>query len=313
MAAEPEPLTSPQGGRTASPRTFLQVALVFCALLAVGLVFALVVYRKYVAYEPSVARHVPPDAGIALRIDLTHVMFYEPFRRSIMPLAEHGGPVEPPRHQRLAEHGVRLGADVRELLLALGPGRGDWALVVGGQLPKTGLSESLADVLRAEGQTIDVQAGGIHNLRSSGLAFAQAADGAFVLGSGEARVRAALPVRAVDTALTEGSGGARVLGSRLGPGWQDLRVSLRAGSVVAADIHADFTDPRGGREALTGLLRQAASLDATLVHPVESAVRTPTATGESLRVHLPKESVEALSRWLAARAVETFVASPGAS
>lgn len=313
MAAEPEPTSTPHVGRATSPRTFLQVALVFGGLLAVGLVFALVVYRKYVAYEPSVAHHVPADAGIAVRIDLTHVMFYEPFRRAIMPLADHGGPVEPPRHQRLTEHGVRLGADVRELLLALGPGRSDWALVVGGQLPKTGLSEGLADVLRAEGQAVEARPGGVHSLRSSGLSFAQAADGAFVLGSGEARVRAVLPVRTVDAALIEGSGGAHVLGSRLGPGWQNLRVSLRAGSAVAADVHADFVDPRAGHDAMTALLRQVASLDATLKHPIESAVRTPTTTGEALRLHLPKEAVEALSRWLAARAVETFVAAPEAS
>lgn len=297
-------------GRSAAAtgRSFFQVALVFVGLLAIGLVFAFVVYRKYVAYEPTVARHAPPDAGIVVRLDLTHVMLYEPFRRSIMPLADEGGRGARSRQERLAEKGIRLGADVRELLLAVGPGRRDFALVIGGQLPKAGLAATVAELLAAEGRELDVRPDGVRILRSSGFAFAQAADGAFVLGSGEARVRSMLPVRAADPDLSEGSGGARVSGSRLGPPWRNLRASLRAGSFVAVDAEAQFSDSRAGSEALTSLLREIASLDATLVHPVESAARTVTDDGAktSFRISLPKEAVEVLARWLGARAVQAF-------
>ena len=62
-------------------------ALVFVVLLAIGLGLAVVVYRKYVAYEPSVSRHVPAGATAVARFDLTHVMLYEPFRRAVFPLA----------------------------------------------------------------------------------------------------------------------------------------------------------------------------------------------------------------------------------
>src|SRR5689334_21763529 len=89
-------------------RSFRIVALVFLALLAVGLVAAFVVYMKYVAYEPTVAAHVPESARGAVRVDLLHVMFYEPFRRSMFPLADRFAQGQSARRERLDARGIRV-------------------------------------------------------------------------------------------------------------------------------------------------------------------------------------------------------------
>src|SRR5262245_46257848 len=120
---------------------FRPVAAVFVALLVLGFALGVVVYRRYVAYEAVAARHVPEDVLAAVRVDLTHVMLYEPFRRSIFPLVDRlpEPASEPPRRERLEARGVRIGGDVREVVLGVGPLPVDWILIVGGRLPRTGL------------------------------------------------------------------------------------------------------------------------------------------------------------------------------
>lgn len=292
-----------------SGQPFRAVAAVFLGLLVIGLGLGLVVYRKYVAYLPTVARHVPADATVAARIDLTHVMLYQPYRSSILPLADRGGPAASGRGERLAAHGVRLGADVRELLLALGPAPGDWILVVGGQLP-AGLGTTLSSVLKEESRVAEARPGGSFFLAPNGPWFAQAADGSFVLASSESRLRQALPARAVDAQLAEAAGSLFLSREWLGAPFKSLRASLRAGSVVAAEVRADFTDPASGQVALRALLDSLAKLDPALTAPVRNAAIHRTATGVTFRLNLPKEAVERVAFLTAERVSDRFVQAP---
>lgn len=292
-----------------SGRPFRVVAAVFLGLLVVGLGLGLVVYQKYVAYVPTVARHVPADASMAARIDLTHVMLYAPYRSSIMPLVDRGGPSASGRGARLAARGVRLGADVRELLVALGPGPGEWVLVVGGQLP-SGLGETLRAVLEEESRVAEPRPGERFFLPPNGPWFAQAADNAFVLASSEGRLSQSLPVREVDAELSRAAGGVFLSRAWLGAPFKSVRASFRAGSVVAADISADFTDADSGRAALRALLDSLAELDPTLTIPVQSAEIHPTATGVTLRLNFPKEAVERVASLTAERVSNRFTDTP---
>lgn len=295
-----------------SPRgqPFRAVAFVFLGLLVVGFGLGVVVYKKYVDYVPTASRHVPADATVAARIDLTHVMFYAPYRTSIMPLADRGSPAASSRAERLAAHGVRLGADVRELLVALGPAPGDWVLVVGGQLPKSGLAETLSSVLKEESLMAEARSGGSFFVAPSGPWFAQAADGAFVLSSSEARLHEALPVREVDVDLSQAAGGLYLSQAWLGTPIKSLRASLRAGSVVAADVNADFANPKSGQVALQALLDSLAKLDPLLMAPVQSTQLHPTATGVSFRLNLPKEAVERVASLTAERVSNRIASAP---
>jgi hypothetical protein len=275
----------------------------------VGLGLGLVVYKKYVAYLPTAARHVPADATVAARIDLTHVMLYAPYRTSIMPLADRGGPGAAGRSERLAAHGVRLGADVRELMLALGPAPGDWVLVVGGQLP-SGLGETLSSVLKDESRAPEARPGGCFFLAPNGPWFGQAVDGAFVLSSSENRLRQALPVREVDAKLSQAAGGLFLSRAWLGSPFKSITASLRAGSVVAVDVSAELTDSKSGQLALRGLLDSLGKLDPALTAPVRTTEIHPTATGVSFRLNLPKEAVERVASLTAERVSNRFAAPP---
>lgn len=282
------------------------MALVFVALLVVGFTLGVVVYEKYVAYPPTAAQHVPPDATVAARIDLTHVMLYAPFRTSIMPLADQGDSAAAGRGKRLAAHGVRLGADVRELMVALGPAPGDWVLVVGGQLPRTGLADTVRAVLQEESRVVEARPNGGYFLAPSGPWFGQAADGAFAIASSETRLRAALPIRPGDAALAEAAGGLFLSRAWLGGPFKSLRANLRAGSVVAADVHADFSDPASGEAALRALLDSLAKLDPTLTVPTQSAEIHATGSGATVRLNLPREAVERVASLTAARVSNQF-------
>jgi hypothetical protein len=274
------------------------VAIGFVALLVIGLALGLVVYEKYVAYQPSVARHAPADATLTARLDITHVMLYEPSRRSFMPLVERGAPPGVKRADELAEHGVRLGADVRELLLALGPAEADWVLLVGGKLPKRDLADVLAGILEREGRTSVARAGGVRVLED-GKALGQANDGTFVFASSEARLRSALAPHASDEWLSRGAGGVVVAGAFLGEPWKALRASCRAGAHLSVEASASFSEPAVGAGAVRSLLEKAAKLDGSLAAAVQGAEIRPSGQEISFRIDLPKNAVEQLARWLA--------------
>lgn len=278
---------------------FRWIATGFLVLLALGLALAYVVYDRYVAYQSTVARHVPPDALAAARFDLTHVMIYEPFRASIFPLVDRlaAGTRDEPRRAALEARGIRVASDVREVLLALGPGAGDWLLAVGGRLPATGVGATLASVLRDEGQRVEEHEGRFW-LPAHGVAFAQASDGAVVLASDEERLRSALAVRPARQELTAGAGGFTIGEPWLIRPLQHLTGTLRAGSVIAIEGRAQFPaaeEALAAELAVRTLLERAGSLDPALVAAFRpSALRA--GEGEvQLQLGLPATAMERIA------------------
>jgi hypothetical protein len=282
--------------------SFPKVAVVFVALLVVGLVAAFIVHDRYVAYGPVASRHVPEGATAAVRFDLTHVMFYEPYRRSIAPLVDRVGARmdAPARSERLEAHGFRVAGDVREVLVALGPGAGDWAIVIGGRLPRAGLATQVAEALRQEGIPLD-ESGGVFSVRGSNVAFAQAQDSAFVLGSSSERVRGALPAHAGPPELSGAAGGFVFRGfreeARPAP-IQEIRGSFRAGSVVAVDatvVFAGEVSEAARKQAILAVLDRLTGGDSVVAAAVERSSINVESTPGQVALRLPREAIEALA------------------
>lgn len=283
-------------------RSFRIVSLVFVGLLAVGLSLGFVVYKKYVAYEPRVSEHVPADAVLAVRVDLTHVMFYEPFRRSIFPLADRFGGTASPRRQRLATRSLRVDSDVRELLLIQGPGPSDWALVVGGRFPRGLIGAGLSAALREEGRQVRDEGDGSYTLPESGLAFAETPGGTLALASSRARLAGIIPANAPDPVLSEGAGGVILRPGALPSPFQGLTASFRAGSVVEVRGHADVAPNSSASEALLrGVIQGVGSANAQSSSALSGLELTTDASGIAFRVSLPREAVLGLVELLSQR------------
>lgn len=273
---------------------FRTVALVFLVLLALGFSLAIVVYKKYVAYEPSVSKHVPAGADFVVRFDLTHVMLYEPFRRAVFPLVERGAPPAKPRKDRLAEQGLVIGADVRELLVAIGPAATDWVIGVGGRLPKSGAAKAIAVVLREEGRSVEERGDG-YTLPPSTLCFTQASDGTLLFASNETRLAAAIAGGAAPPELNMGAGGLVYQPPGIIPGLRNVRAHWRAGSVVAVDarLELDLAGPPA-TALVEALLRGISGVDPLLDGPVRTVQVSSEGNVTSLHLQFPREAVERL-------------------
>lgn len=287
----------------ASPRparSFRIVALVFLALLAVGLAAAFVVYKKYVAYEPTVANHVPASARVAVRFDLTHVMFYEPFRRSVFPLADRFAQGQSARRARLEARGIRVNSDVRELLGVLGPGPGDWAVVVGGRMPRGSIGAGVAAVLAEEGRRLTENAG-TYSLPDTGLAFAETADGSFAIASSLTTLASVVAVGVPNEALSSGSGGIVVRPGALPGAPAGLTATFRAGSVVEIRGRAEVDDTALAEQNLRSLLALFAGSDPAALSAIRSVEFSKEASGLGFRLALPREAVLGIVEALAQR------------
>jgi hypothetical protein len=248
---------------------FRWIALTFVALLAIGLALAVVVHQRFVAYRPVAAEHVPAGSTFAARFDLTHVMLYEPFRRYLFPLADLGSKG---RRERLERHGIRLGADLREVVIAVGAEPSDWLLVLGGPVVDREIAATLAAALREEGRTVDARNGAY--AVDGALVFAQASDGALLMAAREERLRSALPSRPSPAALGHAAGGLEVTPVWLPPPLRTLSGSYRAGAVVFASLSADLAgggDEAGARSAMKAVLARVAALDPVLAETVGGA------------------------------------------
>ena len=240
----------------------------FVALLAIGMAAAVVVYRSFVAYEPVAAQHVPKDATSVARFDLTHVMFYEPFRRSVFPLADLGSS---DRRKRLEAAGLELGGEVREVVVALGADMSDWLVALGGPLSRREISATLAEVLRGEGRRVE-ELGGVWAVEG-GPYFAQASDGALLFASSEQRLRGVLSASPGPALLGQGAGGLEVSGRWLPPPLTRLEGSYRTGSVILVQLSAEAEGPAPVREAaLRQLLDRMGALDPALADVAKQAV-----------------------------------------
>lgn len=283
---------------------FRWVAVVFFGLIALGLALAIVVHERYVAYEAVAAQHLTKDAPVLARFDLTHVMFYEPFRRSIAPLAGRLPPRAESRgrEQRLEARGVRVAGDIREVAVALGPEPGAWTVALGGRLQKTGLDRALADILREEGTHLSTE-GNIFVADAPSFAFAQAGDGALVLASSPARLRGALVPQPSPPELTEGSGGVLVSGPVLPAPVTALRAGFRAGSVVAVEGDVSFqpgSDETARSRALAAVFAALGGSDPDVRAAFDRAARSGSGATEHVVVRLPREAVLALANRAAA-------------
>ncbi len=176
--------------------SFALVGTVFALLLAIGVGSGLVIHRRYVGFERVVAEHVPARSPFVLRWDVEKVTLFEPTRRYLLPLVDARRPGRPvaaePRSERLRRAtGVRIGRDLREVLLVVPPGDGDsWAVMVGGSFGGENLLGAVADTLRQEGWSASPPTGVLDS--RSGLAFGRAADGAYALSSSRAALGAVL-------------------------------------------------------------------------------------------------------------------------
>ncbi len=256
---------SPEGSRKRT--RFRWVAVTFVVLLAIGLAAAVVVYRGFVAYEPVAARHVPKDATFAARFDLTHVMFYEPFRRSVFPLADLGSS---DRRKRLEAAGLELGGEVREVVVAFGAGENDWTVALGGPLSRRVISTTLAEVLRGEGRRVEERAG--IWVVDGGACFAQASDGALLFAPSEQRLRGVLSPSLSPAPLGQGAGGLLVSGRWLPPPLSSLEGSYRAGSVILVQLSAKRTGRLRPRRPHCGGLDKIGALDPVLADVAKHAV-----------------------------------------
>lgn len=165
---------------------------VFGLSLAVAFTGGLLIYFKFVAYGRVAARHLPDDTTLAARIDVETLLISDPVRARLLPLFDQGvlgRPALKPRHDRFRAHtGVELGRDLREIVLGLSPS--GWVIVFGGKFPRTGLVRGLQTTL-AEEPTDASLVGDVLQVRN-GPAIGQATDGALIVASDAARLRAAL-------------------------------------------------------------------------------------------------------------------------
>lgn len=278
--------------------------MIFVLLLAVGLTAALIVHERYVAYGPVVARHVPHGATAIARFDLTHVMFYEPYRRFIAPLVDSGSGPDgaTSRRAKLEQRGFRVAGDVRELLVAFGPEPGDWVAVIGGRMPTFGLANEVAAMLREEGLPIEEDSG-VFAAPSLRLVFTQAIDSAFVLASSPERARAALAPDESLPELSEGAGGLRLTSSALPHPVESLRASFRAGSAVAVEAEAALkpgSTASSRAEAVSQLLGILGGVDPLVARSTSRSQPVFSGDTAQVSVRLPREAIEALAERAAA-------------
>lgn len=297
-------------GRARVRLSFRWIALAFVVLLGLGFGLAVVVYQRFVAYRAVAAHHVPADATAFARFDLTHVMLYEPFRRSVFPLADVFGPG---RRERLRAEGLELGAEVREVVVALGPTSADWSVALGGPLVDHEVASTLARVLRGEGRRVD-ERGGAYFVDGGTLAFAQADDGALLFAPSEVRLRKALVAAPPPDVLTENAGGLRVTAARLHAGVERLDATYRTGSVIqirleahaGAGAHADRPG-LGLRLALATI----GDLDPLLAEATKNAVIEDLPGGATSEVTLTSAAAERLAERLAERVAAGLGFGPG--
>lgn len=197
--------------------SFRLVIGVFFGLMLSGLLFGLLIHRRYVGFERVVAHHVPPDAALVVRWDVEKVSLFEPTRRFLLPLfdaqPEKSAPVAEAegerRRDRVAERTeLQLGRDLREALVSFGPGPNDWALVLGGSFPDGDVLTEALPALERDGFR---QVAPDRLQAPGGLSLGRAANGVFVIAPSPARLEAALLPRPLDPSTPRTGAGSLVI------------------------------------------------------------------------------------------------------
>ncbi len=186
-------LSAPQRKPGAKSSSRVLLGLMVLALAAIG--GFTIAYYRLVHYDRQAVLHIPPGTAMAARLDVEQVVLYEPLRKHLFPvLNDARGQDKPPaleRFERLTS--VNLGMDLRELVFCAAPG-GDWALLVGGLFPTSGVIEGLAQLLEQDQVRSCQLSGTTLSCTSPRLLMRQADDGVIVLASSEAQLhKAATP------------------------------------------------------------------------------------------------------------------------
>lgn len=288
----------PDRERAALPARRLAVfSAVFVALVCLG---AFIAYRELLHYERRALGHVPPAADLVARVDLEQVVLFEPVRRHLLPLIDHGslgaaggvaqgtagqGAAGQGRLARLRQEGVlNLGMDLREIVFAR-RADGGWLLVLGGMFDGSGLVDGIERVVAREADARWRRDGELLLLGPSGVALAQAADGVLLLGSDPAIVREGIP--------TAGSAERAV-----------AVAALPAGAASFVALPSSFQAWLGpeGTPALLGSVRRVSGTLLELGEPLELAFQV------ELGAPAPPDALRsALEAWLGLDAGGAFV------
>ncbi len=164
-------MNRPRRVRRGFPFRFVAAGLV--ALTAVALTVAVLMYTQLMGYERVAARHLPAGVEAAVRIDVEQRVLFDPVRRRLLPVLRRA--IAPSLDSTDAERlfarlkgrtGLELGVDLREIVVASGPGTGEWGLVLGGLFPRHAVLEALHSLLQEAGVP------GVHSVRDGQLRFA---------------------------------------------------------------------------------------------------------------------------------------------
>ncbi|UQA59613.1 hypothetical protein [Polyangium aurulentum] len=243
-AAEPAPAPPPKRPLSRASIVAIAVAsvVVFVAIGAVGLWFFVL------RYVPTARAHVPAGTNIAIRLEAADIVLFGPVRKHLVDTAlgneataDAPSTKKKSRAARIEDRtGVRLPADVREILIASMDGK-SWVALVGGRIERGKFVDGLAEVAREEGWAGYRKENGI--LVGPNMAIAQAEDGTIVVGTDRAIVQTALPATeegqklglpekgAVTFAIGKGAWEAIGSGKALVPGASSLpRIERATGS-----------------------------------------------------------------------------------
>lgn len=196
------------------------VAVALSVLTGLAVLAGLFIYLRYVRYERVAALHVPADTAVALRIDVEQVLFFEPVRKNLLPVANTLAAKPNPRSRlkRIqGRTGLELGVDLREIVIALGPQANEWVIALGGMFSKKNVVAAVAEVLNEDGLACQSEAAVA--TCASGLALGQASDGVLLLASNVARLRAAFDEQGTYAELgldRDGPGGFALRGASIG-------------------------------------------------------------------------------------------------
>lgn len=238
MTAVESPLPRDRRGGLSFPLVFG----VFVALLALGLWGGVRIHRSYVGFERVAAHHVPPDAAMVLRWDVEKVSLFEPTRKFLLPILDQAplGPGAPgaARRERYAkESGVVLGRDLRELLVAFGPGTSDWSVLFGGSFPSSDIVAAVARTLGQEGVSVR-PLGPRRIVTPKGVAIGEGNDGVLAIASSPERLDAALETRPIVPEIPRLGAAALVAGPSapgLPPGGAELLATLGSPETIRGE------------------------------------------------------------------------------
>lgn len=276
------------------------------------------IYFKYVVYGRVAARHLPDDTLLAARLDVETVLISESVSRHLLPLFDQGllGRTDlKARHDRFRAHtGVELGRDLREIVVGI-TGSG-WVVVCGGKFPKSGLVEGLATTLEEERTAARLSEGMLQV--DGGPTIGQASDGALIVASDVARLRAALQGGEAYLRLglpPEGAGGfALLIKSPAPPGLGDferISGSIQLGQTMDVDVavrlRAGVSDQPRAIARSFAKLAAAAPPSSLARRPLEQAQILPRRPDEAgVRLSWQRPELDAGAAWMAALLAEQF-------